>query len=128
MTSKDDILRMAKEAGLRSAVLLHMWGKEEALCDSEIEELRQIERFAELVAAAKREQVAAWMMQRGYATGHGDTIEGLLKELEWQVRESEREDCAKVCDHMEEKAEGTECCKWPTPVDCASAIRARGQA
>jgi len=40
----------------------------------------------------------------------------------------EREACAKVCDDMEEKAEGTECCKWPTPADCAYAIRARGQA
>ena len=38
----------------------------------------------------------------------------------------EREACAKVCDAMEEKAEGTECCKWPTPIDCAHAIRARG--
>jgi len=40
----------------------------------------------------------------------------------------EREACAKVCDEMEEKAEehGTECCKWPTPSDCAFAIRARG--
>ena len=39
----------------------------------------------EPVAAAEREKVAAWMMQRGYATGHGDTVEDLLKELEWQV-------------------------------------------
>ena len=37
----------------------------------------------------------------------------------------EREACAKVCDEMEEEAEGTECCKWPTPIDCAAAIRAR---
>jgi hypothetical protein len=43
-------------------------------------------------------------------------------------RFAEREACAKVCDEMEEKAEehGTECCKWPTPSDCAFAIRARG--
>ena len=44
------------------------------------------------------------------------------------VASAEREACAKVCDAMEEKAEGTECCKWPTPIDCAHAIRARGQA
>jgi hypothetical protein len=43
------------------------------------------------------------------------------------VAAEEREACAKVCDEMEEKAEGTECCKWPTPADCAYAIRARGQ-
>jgi hypothetical protein len=43
-------------------------------------------------------------------------------------RLAEREACAKICDEMQEKAEeyGTECCKWPTPSDCAYAIRARG--
>jgi len=43
------------------------------------------------------------------------------------VASAEREACAKVCDEMEEKAEehGTECCKWPTPSDCAYVIRAR---
>jgi len=47
---------------------------------------------------------------------------------EADIRADEREACAKVCDEMEEKAEehGTECCKWPTPSDCAFAIRARG--
>ena len=43
------------------------------------------------------------------------------------VAESEREACAKLCDEMERKAEGTDCCKWPTPVDCAFVIRARGK-
>jgi hypothetical protein len=56
--NRDDIIRMAREAGLRSAVLLHAWGKEDALCDSEIEELRQIERFAALIASAEREACA----------------------------------------------------------------------
>ena len=42
--------------------------------------------------------------------------------------QAEREACANVCDDMEEKAKGTECCKWPTPIDCAEAIRNRGQA
>jgi hypothetical protein len=41
---------------------------------------------------------------------------------------AEREACAKVCDKMEQQAEGTECCKWPTPADCAHAIRAKEQA
>ena len=35
----------------------------------------------------EREKVAQWMMQRGYATGHGDTTEDLLAELDWQVKE-----------------------------------------
>ena len=58
----------------------------------------ELMRFAELVAAHERNKVAAWMIDRGYATGHGDTTEDLLKELEWQIKEREREACAKVCD------------------------------
>ena len=46
--------------------------------------------------AAERNKVASWMMAQGYATGHGDTVEDLLKELEWQVRESERNACAAI--------------------------------
>lgn len=71
------------------------------------------------------EAVAKWMIDRGYATGHGDTIEDLLKELEWQIRESEREACAKVCDD-----EICACC-WDDDAQAAAehlaaAIRARG--
>ena len=72
-----------------------------------------------------REKVAAWMRARSYATGHGDTVEDLLKELEWQVAEREREACAKVCDarvigdHNREDQEAKR---------CAAAIRARGEA
>jgi hypothetical protein len=43
------------------------------------------------------------------------------------VAAAEREACAKLCDEMERRAEGTECCKWPTPADCAYTIRARGE-
>ena len=50
-----------------------------------------IEHFAELIRQEEREKVAAWMMQRGYATGHGDSIERLLQEFDWQIREQERE-------------------------------------
>jgi hypothetical protein len=67
-----------------------------------------------------RNKVASWMMAQGYATGHGDTTEELLKELEWQVRESEREACAKVCDEL-----FADVPPYSAP-DCAAAIRARG--
>ena len=50
-----------------------------------------------------------------------------LERFAYLVAAHEREECAKVCDGMEAKAEGTECCKWPTPKDCAEAIRARGE-
>jgi hypothetical protein len=52
----------------------------------------------DLAVAAEREKVAAWMIERGYATGHGDTIENLLKELEWQVKERELKVCAEECE------------------------------
>lgn len=33
------------------------------------------------------EKIAAWMIAKSYATGHGDGIEDLLSELEWQAME-----------------------------------------
>ena len=78
-------------------------------------------RFAALVAAAEREKVARWQIGSGYATGHGDTIEDLLVELEWQVREAEREACAKVCADLHIEGEDD------TGL-AADLIRARGQA
>ena len=74
--------------------------------------------FAKLVAAAEREKVAAWMRARSYATGHGDTIEDLLKELEWQVAEREREACAKVAESYEPRCD-------VCPSGVSNAIRAR---
>jgi hypothetical protein len=61
--NRDDIIRMAREAGLHSAVLLHIYeGKEGALTDSEQDELRRLIRFAALAyeagAAAEREACA----------------------------------------------------------------------
>ena len=72
--TRDDIIRMALE---HFGVVLKP-------SDLEV-------KLAALVAAAEREKVAAWMRSKSYATGHGDTIEDLLKELEWQVAERERE-------------------------------------
>jgi len=111
--TRDDIIRMAREAGfnLEHGFLLRVTGIDEDL-----------ERFAALVAAAERNKVAQWMIDRSYATGHGDTTEDLLKELEWQVRESEREACAQVCDKrsIEDSWEGC------YADQCAADIRARG--
>jgi len=36
-----------------------------------------------------KEKLAQWMIQRGYATGHGDSMEDLLNELEWQIAENQ---------------------------------------
>ncbi len=43
---------------------------------------------AEVAAlASELEKVADWMTANSYATGHGDSIEGLLGELAWQIKE-----------------------------------------
>jgi len=34
-----------------------------------------------------REPLAAWMIANSFATGHGDSVEDLLKELKWQIEE-----------------------------------------
>ncbi len=48
--TREEIVAMAREAGLHSAVLLHLYaGKEAALTDSEHDELRRLERFAALI-------------------------------------------------------------------------------
>ena len=79
-------------------------------------------KFANLVAEREREVVANWIMDRGFATGHGDSIVDLLDQLEWQIAEKEREACAKLC----EEASGTG--KIISCTSAAAAIRARGQA
>ena len=114
--NREDIIRMAREAGFRDTTTPVV-----ALGVS----WEQVQRFAALIAAAERNKLAAWMMRQGYATGHGDSTEDLLKELEWQIEESvrnEREACAKVCDVL---AVHPEYASDITKV-AAQAIRARG--
>ena len=85
-----------------------------------------------------KEKVAQWMIKQGFATGHGDSIEDLLKELDEQIGRrmvrqrnnfgkvlvkavaDEREACARVCDEREKpNLYGVR--------ECAAAIRARGE-
>ena len=113
---KRTIMEMAREAGLRSAVLLHMYGKESALCDSEIEELGQLERFAELVRADEAERYK-WDI---HSCGPTCTKIGCVALRE--AVKAEREACAKVCDAFQARDVGMQ------PAECAAAIRARGQA
>jgi len=65
----DDIIRMAREAGPLISTPFDVW----------------CERFAALAQAAERNKLASWMIAQGYATGHGDTMEGLLEELEREI-------------------------------------------
>jgi hypothetical protein len=118
----NDIIRMAREAGI-------LWSTDQAAT---------LERFAALVAADERNKVAQWMIDHNFATGHGDTTEDLLEELDWQITESwskvvmtsvgaEREACAKVCE--DDKTQAMEWTGNSRPGGhFAAAIRARGHA
>jgi hypothetical protein len=44
-----------------------------------------LEAFAKLVAAHERNKLAAWMIQFGFATGHGDTMEELVDALGTEI-------------------------------------------
>jgi hypothetical protein len=81
---REQIIRMAREAGI-TINPPSWWEYTEHYHFAGFEQ--PFERFAALVAAAEREKVAQWMTRQGYATGHGDNIEDLLKELEWQIED-----------------------------------------
>jgi hypothetical protein len=109
---REEIIRMAREAGLA-------YGSDE-------KPLNSVTRFAALVAAAERNKLAAWMIQFGFATGHGDTMEQLVDALGSEIVDrieceidTERSACAKVCDGMDHNG-------VMIAADCAAAIRARG--
>jgi len=74
----DDIIAMAREAGFKPH-------HNPDLYDCMVASDEAIEHFAAAAQAAERNKLAAWMMAQGYATGHGDTMEGLLEELEREV-------------------------------------------
>lgn len=79
--TRDDIIRMAREAGFREP-------NPHDGCMGMAYDYRDgtdtgasLERFAALVAAAERNKLAAWMIQFGFATGHGNTMEELVDAL-----------------------------------------------
>ena len=121
--TREDIIRMAREAGFT----VRRDGGSDEVMDGDNWHIQTefVEEFARLVAAAERNKVAQWMIDRGYATGHGGTVDDLLKEFEWQVKEQEREACAQVCD-LAIQANSYQGNNW-TLSSCAKAIRARGE-
>lgn len=99
--TKEDIIRMAREAG---------WQTGTAYDDCRECSNFDPERFADLVAAAVRNQT--WT--RKHWTDYERAIEA-----------AEREACARLC---ELKSVSEYFDRPQTPMDCANAIRARGQA
>lgn len=127
MVDKDDMIKMANDAGIKGPAPARAGFKMYA-------SPQRLLSFAALVAAAEREKVARWMMERGYATGHADSMEDLLQELDWQIAENwtrgmvngvhaEREACAKVVEILipEQTEDGL------IGHTIAKAIRARGE-
>ena len=70
------------------------------------------------------EILAKWMIKHGYATVHGDTMEDLLEELEWQIEERSHRAV-----EVERKACAALCADWNDSIaqHLANTIRARGQ-
>jgi hypothetical protein len=115
--TRDDIIRMAREAGELKCNCCLPYYEEVDIKGFE----GFLKRFAAIVSAHEREKVAKWMVERSYATGHGDTIEDLLTEINWQAAEREREACRLiVLDNSD--AEGI-CCTD----DVLEAFRQRGE-
>jgi hypothetical protein len=153
---KEDIIRMAREAGLGFLFEDHLLVHDELQC------------FAALVAAAERNKLIAWMMAQGYTydierdklnewmgytASQGDATKDLLTELGWQIEQrikglmsdmecqvaervkAEREACAKLCETemrdwyaSQDKSAQSKIMLYTAVYDCAAAIRARGQA
>jgi hypothetical protein len=108
--TKEDIIRMAREAGGYLGEL--------PLCDAWLfVEEEHLQRFAALVAAAERDKWEAKFKQ----------LEALMQVREQQPNKpcclAEREACAKVCD-VRAVQDGWEGCYAD---ECAAEIRARGQ-
>jgi hypothetical protein len=124
----DDITSMAREVSRYADIeFQRTWESGEG---GSWQEFRD-ERFAALVAAAERNKLAAWMMAQGYATGHGDTIEGLLEELDREIGFKRAELWIKrINDAVLAEREACLNCYSPddTAQDWADKIRARSQA
>ena len=84
-TSK--VIRYGKEAGLIPTGDFSITKLEHfvSLIQKDLHELYSSRLNA--VALIQREKLVRWMMERGYATGHAESIEELLLQLEWQINE-----------------------------------------
>ena len=107
---RDEIIRMAREAGLPYE---YDTGR--------ILYLKELERFAALVAAAEREA----MIEQGWRQCAKDQRTTQFCGMVEQAVLAEREACAKVCEeNADDDTEG----EWDSAcISCADHIRARGQ-
>lgn len=102
--NREDIIRMAQEAKMP-----FYW------CTGEIPYLERLERFAEIVAAAKEQE----MLER---------IRHIIVQAQERGTAAEREACADLCEDTTQEYEQYTGQPLPLNYTCAAAIRARGQA
>lgn len=106
MTDNPTIERVARALALCAGGVMAGPGQSVASREFEHEGYGFLEKYAEAhwkehayaacfaidaVTADERHQVALWMIEHGYATGHGDTVADMLGELEHQARGREVE-------------------------------------
>jgi hypothetical protein len=110
--TRDDIIRMAQEAGI---TFDPRWGT----CSTGNV---QLERFAALVAKAERERIELNAIHSCHAECQNPFCVRVREEVE-----HEREACAKLCEDIPLPQGSTELTHLPTIERCAAAIRARGE-
>jgi hypothetical protein len=49
------------------------------------------QKIAKELGTSDKERLAIWMIEHGFATGHGETMDDLLHEMSWQIAELRRE-------------------------------------
>jgi len=124
--TRDDIIRMAREAGFvcsrSESVLGEMLANFAALVAAA--EQRPISDVTEAVTKTviEVEKLLCEKIGRQWQPS-GMSIQTLVDELAALVAAAEREACAKVCDELRDE-DGFE----PYGTECAAAIRARGEA
>ena len=117
---RDDIIRMAREAGISKP-----WDQEPVKWET-------LERFAKLVSSHEKKKLTDWMDKRGYSAKHSNSMESLLVSLDVLIIEKwndslaksaaiEREECIKICKNLV-KEYGT---KKQAGNEIAAAIRMR---
>jgi hypothetical protein len=96
---RDDIIRMAREAGISKP-----WDQEPVKWET-------LERFAKLVSSHEKKKLTDWMDKRGYSAKHSNSMESLLVSLDVLIIEKwndslaksaaiEREECIKICKNL----------------------------
>jgi microcystin degradation protein MlrC len=119
--TRDDIIRLAREAGFVRVVATH----EDGAVTTTVAPIKELERFAILVAAKERKR----MDLNAIHTCHAECQNPFCVRVREAV-EHEREQCAKLCEELENQRINSSSLSGmifgSSAEECATAIRARG--